>query len=299
MTATDERTSQVQQTAVTTPARPPAKSSWAVIGNDRTLRAAYRHCRQLTREQDRAEYALIQLLPAALRPACWALWAAANAIDDLADDRTVPPPERAARVEQWITALERELMTGTSTDLVRHALVDTSQRWRLDLSELHDAMTLVRDDAHGRRFADWSAWRSWGRGNLLPWFDQVRELFDKAGTPVALRLDTQEVYEEFLDGVRLTDILTDLSADLAQGDLLLPDDALDRYPKAAGDLADLRWSPAVSSLITHLSGLARRWVTQPALTRGMHPGPATILNTMADLLRAQLDAIVAAGPTLL
>lgn len=90
VTATDERTSQVQQTAVTTPARPLAKSSRAVIGNDRTLRAAYRHCRQLTREQDRAEYALIQLVPAALRPACWALWAAANAIDDLADDRTVP-----------------------------------------------------------------------------------------------------------------------------------------------------------------------------------------------------------------
>ncbi|MDX2765962.1 squalene/phytoene synthase family protein, partial [Streptomyces europaeiscabiei] len=299
MTATDERTSQVQQTAVTTPARPPAKSSRAVIGNDRTLRAAYRHCRQLTREQDRAEYALIQLVPAALRPACWALWAAANAIDDLADDRTVPPPERAARVEQWITALERELMTGTSTDPVRHALVDTAQRWRLDLSELHDAMSLVQDDAHGRRFADWSAWRSWGRGNLLPWFDQVRELFDRAGVPVALRLDTQEIYEEFLDGVRLTDILTDLSADLVQGDLLLPDDALDRYPKAAGDLTDLRWSPAVSSLITHLSGLARQWVTQPVLTRGMHPGPATILNTMADLLRAQLDAVTNAGPSLL
>lgn len=299
VTATDEPTSQVQQTAVARPARRPAKSSRVVIGNDRALRAAYRHCRQRTKEQDRAEYTLIQLVPAALRPACWALWAAANAIDDLADDRTVPPPERAARVEQWITALEGELMTGSSTDPVRHALVDTAQRWRLDLSELHDAMTLVQDDAHGRRFADWSAWRSWGRGNLLPWFDQVRELFDKAGAPVALRLDIQEVYEEFLDGFRLTDILTDLSADLAQGDLLLPDDALDRYPEAAGDLADLRWSPAVSSLVTHLSGLARQWVTQPVLTRGMHPGPATILNTMADLLRAQLDAIVAAGPTLL
>ncbi|MFE7044276.1 polyprenyl diphosphate synthase [Streptomyces atratus] len=300
MTATDEHTSQVkQQSVMMTSARRPAKSSRAVIGDDPALRAAYRYCRQQTKVQDPAEYALIQLVPAVLRPACWALWAAANAIDDLADDHTVPAAERAAQVEQWITALERELTTGSSTDPVRHALVDTALRWRLDLSELHDAMTLVRDDAHGRRFADWSAWRAWGRDNLLPWFDQVRDLFDKADVPVALRLDTQEVYEEFLDSVRLTDILTDLSADLAQGDLLLPDDALDRYPKAAGDLADLRWSPAVSGLITHLSGLARQWGTQPALTRGMHPGPATIVNTMADLLRAQLDAIVAAGPTLL
>ncbi|WP_037836047.1 MULTISPECIES: polyprenyl diphosphate synthase [unclassified Streptomyces] len=270
-----------------------------VTGDDPSLRAAYRLCRRLTREQDPAEYALIQLVPAPLRPALHALWAAANALDDLGDDRTAPAAERAARVEAWITALHRELPTGSSPDPVRHALVDTAARWRLDLSELRDAMVQVRDDTRGRRFDDWAAWRAWGRDNLLPWFGQVRTLFDRAGVPVALRLDARESYEEFLDGVRLTDILSDLSADLAEGDLLLPDEALDRYPGSAADLADRRWSPAVSDLITHLTGLARQWVTQGALTRGMHPGPATVLDTMAALLHAQLDAVDSAGPDLL
>ncbi|WP_037844360.1 polyprenyl diphosphate synthase [Streptomyces sp. NRRL S-455] len=270
-----------------------------VTGDDPSLRAAYRLCRRLTREQDPAEYALIQLVPAPLRPALHALWAAANALDDLGDDRTAPAAERAARVEAWITALHRELPTGSSPDPVRHALVDTAARWRLDLSELRDAMVQVRDDTRGRRFDDWAAWRAWGRDNLLPWFGQVRTLFDRAGVPVALRLDARESYEEFLDGVRLTDILSDLSADLAEGDLLLPDEVLDRYPGSAADLADRRWSPAVSALITHLTGLARQWVTQGALTRGMHPGPATVLHTMAALLHAQLDAVDSAGPDLL
>ncbi|MFF7098907.1 polyprenyl diphosphate synthase [Streptomyces nigra] len=270
-----------------------------MIGDDPALRSAYRLCRDSTRRQDPAEYALIQLVPVALRPACWALWAAANTIDDLADDRTASAGERAARVRRWIDALERELTTGTSPDPVRRALVDTAARWRLDLSGLHHAMTEVAVDAHGRRFADWSGWRAWGRGNLLPWFEQVRDLFDRAGVPVALRLDRQESYERFLDGMRLADILTDLSADLAQGDLLLPAEALDRCPGAEEDLTALRWSPAVAGLVAHLTDLGRQWVTQPSLTRGMHPGPATVLAAMADLLLAQLDAVDAAGPALL
>ncbi|MEV5352445.1 polyprenyl diphosphate synthase [Streptomyces sp. NPDC052693] len=266
---------------------------------DPALRAAYRLCRRRTRIEDPAEYALIQLVPAPLRPALHALWAAANALDDLGDDRTAPAAERAARVEAWIAALHRELPTGTSPDPIRHALVDTAGRWRLDLSDLRDAMAQVRDDTEGRRFADWAEWRAWGRENLLPWFAQVRAILDRAGVPVALRLDTRESYEEFLDGVRLTDILTDLSADLAQGDLLLPAEALARHPGSAEDLARLRWSPTVSALVTDLTGLARRWVGQETFTRGMHPGPATVLHTMAALLRAQLDAVDAAGPALL
>ncbi|WP_435280467.1 polyprenyl diphosphate synthase [Streptomyces koelreuteriae] len=270
-----------------------------MIGDDPALRAAYRLCRVRTRREDPAEYALIQLVPAPLRPALHALWAAANALDDLGDDRTAPAADRAVRVEEWISALHRELPTGTSQDPVRHALVDTAGRWRLDLSELQAAMVQVQEDTEGRHFTDWTEWRTWGRDNLLPWFGQVRTLFDRAGVPVALRLDTRETYEEFLDGVRLTDILTDLSADLAQGDLLLPGEALDNHPGSAADLAHRRWSPAVSALVTELTGLARRWVTQEGLSRGMHPGPATVLHTMAALLRAQLDAIDAAGPGVL
>ncbi len=110
-----------------------------------------------------------------------------------------------------------------------------------------------------------------GPRHAAPWFDQVRDLFDKAGAGVALRLDRQEVYTTFLDGVRLTDILTDLSADLAQGDLLLPGQALDRFPGCEDDLSHRRWSPATSALVTDLTRLARAWVTQPALATACTP----------------------------
>ncbi|MGJ7881318.1 polyprenyl diphosphate synthase [Streptomyces rochei] len=288
-----------RRSAVPRAGRRTTRSLWEAVGDDPALRAAYRLCRARTKRQDPAEYALIQLVPAVMRPACWALWAAANAIDDLADDHSVDAERRAERVGAWIAALDHDVATGSSTDPVRRALVDTAWRWRLDISGLHGAMAVVRRDSHGQRFADWNSWRAWGHGTLLPWFDQVRDLFDKAGAGVALRLDRQEVYTTFLDGVRLTDILTDLSADLAQGDLLLPGQALDRFPGCEDDLSHRRWSPATSALVTDLTRLARAWVTQPALAHGMHPGPAVVLDTMAGLLRAQLDAVDAAGPALL
>ncbi|MFE2051593.1 polyprenyl diphosphate synthase [Streptomyces sp. NPDC059459] len=238
-------------------------------------------------------------MPSVLRPACWALWAAVTVLDDLADEADVTPAERAAHVEAWTRALEHDLAAGSSTDPVRYALVDMAERWRLDLTSLQGAMAQTRDDAHGLRFADWAAWRAWCNKEIVPWVEQVRHLFEQAGAPMTLRLDRQADYERFVDGAQLTDLLTDLSTDLAQGLLLLPQEALEPFPGAEADLHQGRWSPPVAALITELTALARRRVTRPAMTRGMHPGAAIVLDTAAALMRAQLDAIDAAGPTLL
>ncbi|MDW4904812.1 polyprenyl diphosphate synthase [Streptomyces sp. ADMS] len=271
----------------------------ALMGEDPDLRAAYRLCRRTTQHHDPGIYALVQLMPAILRPACWALWAAASVLDDLVDQPDVEPAQRAARVEAWTRALKHDLAVGTSTDPIRYALVDAAGRWRLDLSSLQGAMARARDEAHGLRFTDWAEWRAWCNEELVPWVDQVRQLLERAGAPMTLRLDRQADYEQFIDGTQLTDILTDLSTDLADGLLLLPQETLERFPGAEADLVQGRWSPAVAALVAELTTLARRRVTRPAMTRGMHPGAANVLDTAADLMRAQLDAIEAAGPTLL
>ncbi|MEU4806980.1 polyprenyl diphosphate synthase [Actinosynnema sp. NPDC023587] len=282
-----------------TPARRGRTAGRAPMGEDPLLRAAYQLCRRTTRAHDPAIHTLVQLMPAVLRPACWALWAAASALDDLADRPGVEPARRAADVEAWTKALEHDLSVGTSADPIRHALVDTAVRWRLDLSGLRGAMATTRDDAHGLRFADWAQWQAWCNRGLVPWVDQVRHLFDQAGAPMTLRLDRQADYRHFIDGAQLTDTLTDLGTDLAQGHLLLPREAMDPFPGAEEDLTRGCWSPAVAALIADLTALARHRVIRPALTRGMHPGAAIVLDTAAALMRLQLDAVDAAGPTLL
>lgn len=272
------------------------------VSEDRTdadLRAAYRLCRRRARRQDPETYALIRLLPSALRPAGAALWAALSAIDDLIDDRDATAAERTARAEDWITALEADLVAGTSTDPVRLALMDTATRWNVDLSALRDGMLVSLDDTHRRHFDDWAQWRAWSRGHVLPTFDLVRSLLGRAGAPVVFRLDRQGSYERFLDGARLVETLTDLAADLDEGGLLLPREFTEKFPGAEDDLRHRRWTEGAAALVTELTGIARRWVTQPGLTHGMHPGPATLVRTLADLLLAQLDAVEAAGPALL
>lgn len=267
-------------------------------GEDPLLRAAYRLCLRTTQVHDPGIFALIQLMPAVLRPPCWALWAAASVLDDLADQRDAQQTEREARVQAWTQALQCDLAAGTSTDPVRRALVDTALRWHLDLSSLQGAVTSTLDDVNDRRFADWAEWHAWCEA-LVPWVDQVRHLFEQAGAPMTLRLDRQQDYKRFIDGAQLTDILTDLSADVTHGLLLLPQEALDAFPGAEDDLRQGSWSPATAALVRELTALARQWVTRPALTTGMHPGAAIVLDTAACLMRAQLDAVDVAGQALL
>ncbi|MGG2460412.1 polyprenyl diphosphate synthase [Streptomyces sp. RGM 3693] len=266
---------------------------------DTTLRAAYRVCRRTTRTQYPETYALIRLLPPVLHPACWAVWAAVNALDDLVDDRDAAAAERTARAESWIAALEADLASGTSTDPIRHALVDTAAQWHVDLSALRDGMLVMRDDVQ-RSFDDWAQWRVWSRGHVVPTFDLLRSLLGRAGVPVVVRLDRQASYERFLDGTRLVESLTDLAADLDDGHrLLLPREILEQFPGAWDDLRQRRWSTATAALVAELTGIARRWVAQPGLTDGMHPGIAIAVDAAADLLLAQLDAVEAAGSALL
>jgi len=78
-------------------------------------------------------------MPRMLWPGCWALWAALAAVDDIADSGTRHPAERAVELQAWVSALDAELAAGTSTDMVRRALVDTIMRWRLDVADLQVA----------------------------------------------------------------------------------------------------------------------------------------------------------------
>ncbi|MEV6591664.1 polyprenyl diphosphate synthase [Streptomyces acidicola] len=266
---------------------------------DTALPAAYRLCRRVTRTHDPEVDALIRLMPPVLRRPCWALWAAVSAFDDLVDGPDASAAERTAQAESWIAALEADLDSGTSTDPIRRALVDTAARWHVDLSAVRDGMLVTRDDVRRRSFDDWAQWHAWSRGHVVPTFELLRDLFGRAGVPVVVRLDRQASYERFLDSTRLVDTLTDLAADRREHRLLLPREILEQFPGAEDDLRQGRWSTAAADLVAELTGIARRWVTQPGLTLGMHPGPAIVVDAFADLLLAQLDAVEAAGPALL
>lgn len=263
------------------------------------LEGAYRWCRRMVRERDPAIYALTALMPRMLWPACWALWAALATVDDIVDSRTKQPTERAAALQAWVSALDVELTTGNSTDMVRRALVDTIVRWRLDVADLRASFQVLGGDVHPAPLVTWDDWRARSRGTDSAWARQILVLLDRVGVDMSFELRHGEAIARFLDGVQLVDNLVDLAEDLGQQPLTIPAEVLDRFPGAAEDLPQRRWTMPVQGVLAHLVSTARQWVDQPVLGVGWHPGPAILLSTTSRVFLARLDAVAAAGPGLL
>ncbi|HEY7265755.1 MAG TPA: polyprenyl diphosphate synthase [Trebonia sp.] len=263
------------------------------------LEGAYRWCRRTVRERDPAIYALTALMPRMLWPGCWALWAALATVDDIADSRTRHPEERAVELQTWVSTLDAELATGTSTDMVRRALVDTIVRWGLDVADLRASFQIIAGDLHPAPLITWEDWRARSRGTDSAWARQILALLERAGVDMSFALRDGEAIARFLDGVQLTDNLVDLAEDLGQRPLTIPAEVLDRFPGAAEDLPQRRWTMPVQGVLAHLVSMARHWVDQPGLGVGWHPGPAILLETTSRVFMARLDAVAAAGPGLL
>src|SRR5690348_9779547 len=260
---------------------------------------AYRWCRRTVRERDPAIYALTALMPRMLWPGCWALWAALAAVDDIVDSGTRHPTERAVEVQAWVSALDAELATGTSTDMVRRALVDTIVRWGLDVADLRASFRVLAGDVQPAPLLTWDDWRGRARGTDSAWARQVLVLLDRAGVGMPFGLRHGEAGARFLDGVQLVDDLADLAGDLGRQPLTIPAEVLGRFPGAAEDLSRRRWTVPVQGVLAYLVSTARQWVDQPGLGAGWHPGPAILVAAASRVFLARLDAIAAAGPGLL
>ena len=238
-------------------------------------------------------------MPRVLRPGCWALWAALAAADDIVDSGAGQPAERAAGLQAWVSALDAELAAGTSTDVVRRALVDTIVRWGLDVADLGASFQVLAGDVYRGPLVTWDDWRARSRGTDSAWARQILVLLDRAGVDMSVALRHGEAISRFLDGVQLTDNLADLAGDLGQRLLTIPAEVLDRFPGAAEDLSRRRWTVPVQGVLAYLVSTARRWVDQPGLGAGWHPGPAILVAATSRVFLARLDAIAAAGPGLL
>lgn len=284
------------------------------------IAAAYASCRRLVRSSRSVEYSVMQLMPTALRPACWAMYAAAVTTDALVDDEEGSPAERAARLQAWVDALRAELSEAGSSpagpsraglshgpggdgrdrgDPVRRALADTIRTWQLDVETLTPVFTALREDASGRRPQTWREWSLRTQAENTPWAMWCLTLLTRAGVPTTVRQEHLEAMPAFLDGLYLTDTLTDLASDLGRGILTLPEEALAAHGVPEADLLARRWTPPVEALIAGLTDQADDWLEQPALQRGVHPGMAVLLRTSTDLFRARVRTARRLGPALL
>ncbi|MER7402512.1 polyprenyl diphosphate synthase [Streptomyces sp. NPDC000070] len=277
--------------------------------HDPVLRRGYEACRRATRARGEIEYAVSLLLPPPLRIATWALYGAGVTVDCLAD--TAEPSDtkdagRAERLEAWISAFDADLRDGHSTDPVRQALIHTMLTWNLPPGFMHTQFEQLRQDVHGRRFATWQEWRRYNSLVTTPFVLRAASLMMRvaglSAEPEAIASvvpDAAVACQMAADAIILTDAIVDLSEDLADGHVPLPQEALDEAGVRRADLLDRRSTPAFEELVRRLADRARGWLDRTPVPPVLHPAVGIALGAYTDLYRLRLRAAADAPAALL
>ncbi|MET7299164.1 polyprenyl diphosphate synthase [Embleya sp. NPDC005575] len=277
--------------------------------DDPRLVEAYDACRTAIRRAGGTEYRTAQLMPPALRPALWAIYAAGRVLDDIAD--TGEPTGRGALFDAWTTAFHEDLRRGDSADPVRRALVHTMRTWDLPTDGLSAAFAATRADIDGRTHPTWQAWSTYSQAVNTSFFAQGAALLAAAGLYLPLRLRYLEAARQWVDALSIIDNLEDLAEDLAQGRITMPMEILADHALTAADLASAaRSAPRnrapngatdtpVEALIGRLAAQARTWLVQPDLFRELPPALAVVARAVTDIGRLRLDRIERTGIELL
>jgi phytoene/squalene synthetase len=210
---------------------------------DPDLKNAYAVCRRIVRRRNPDEYALAKLIPSTLRPACWAVWAAGSAADDLVDHGG-DPQRRAAALAEWAGAFKTDLERGTSGDPVRRALVHTVLTWNFSPGDVYAALHTLHQDIRDEQPATWEQWRtqraSWTVGTV-----NSALVLAGVGFGMPVRLRDLDSWRRWLDALLLVDSLEDLSADLTRGHIDWPVEAFRQAGADPADLLDRRWTPGL------------------------------------------------------
>ncbi|HET6503102.1 MAG TPA: polyprenyl diphosphate synthase [Amycolatopsis sp.] len=262
---------------------------------DPDLRNAYAVCRRIVRRRTPDDYALTQLVPPALRPAYWALWAALIVTDDLADHGG-DAEQRAAALEAWTAAFTTDLERGTSCDPVRRALVHTMLTWNFSSGEIYASLRTMHHNISDDQPDTWEQWRTERASFDVATVNSVLVLAG-AGLGMPVRLRDLGSWRRWGEATLLVDSLLDLPADLARGHLVWPVEAFEQAGADPADLLARRWTPGVESLTKQVNALALRWLRLD--TVGLPPWLTMLFDSATAMFRARLRETIAAGPALL
>jgi 15-cis-phytoene synthase len=231
----------------------------ALAADPTDVRAAYRHCEQVTRTQARNFSYGIRLLPPAKRRALSAVYAFARRIDDIGDG-TLPAADKLAALGEAraaVAALETAGAAASSGDLVLVALTDAASRRPVPLSAFAELIEGCEADVRGTVYTTFAELEHYctcvagsiGRLSL--------GVFGSSAPAVA-----EPLADALGIALQLTNILRDIREDLGNGRVYLPAEDLERFGAglAPGRPADsLEGDRALHDVIRFEAGRAFAW----------------------------------------
>lgn len=232
-----------------------------------SIEDAYELCRQITAKYAKTFYLGTLLMSQTKRKAIWAIYAWCRRTDELVDGSVaaITTPET---LERWEQQLE-SIFAGSPVDDSDVALVDTLQRFPMDIQPFRDMIAGQRMDLYRSRYETFEelllyCYRVAGTVGLMstsvmgvdtsqytaPW-NQDREIYIPKEEAIALGIANQ-----------LTNILRDVGEDANRGRIYIPLEELALFNYTEQDLlqgvCDRRWCELMRFQIQR----ARKFYTQ-------------------------------------
>jgi len=233
------------------------------------------------------------LLPAALRPAVFALYAFARSADDLADEGDLPATERLRHLAAYHAELDR-IADGQPAQLpLFHHLAPLIAAHRLPLGPFYDLLDAFTQDVVKSRYANFAELADYCRRSANPVGRLLLHLFG-ADSPENLNRS-----DALCTALQLINHWQDVGVDLAKGKsgrIYLPQDEMARFGVSEADLERRRTSADFRALMAFQCARARMLLEAGApLGRALSGRIGMEIRAIAAGGRHILDKLAAVG----
>ncbi|MGH7815073.1 MAG: squalene synthase HpnC [Candidatus Binataceae bacterium] len=207
--------------------------------------AAYEFCARLAKSHYENFTVASWLMPRAMRPPMYAVYAYARMADDFADEH-----RSLAMLDEW----ERELnlaYAGTPRHPVFIALADTIRRFDIPREPFADLLAAFRSDVNFKGFDTLDGLLGYSRCSANPVGRIVLCLFGYRDA------ERQRLSDLVCSGLQLANFWQDVAIDLGKGRIYLPRRERERFGVAATDLSAHSATPGFIELMRHEVAVAR------------------------------------------
>jgi hydroxysqualene synthase len=247
-----------------------------------SIEQAFAACQQITRDHYENFPVASLLLPARQRPFVAAVYAFARTADDFADEGSLPPAERLARLDDWQHALERAYK-GEADHPIFIALAETAARTGIPQKLFTDLLTAFRMDVQKKRYRNFQEILEYCRFSANPVGRIVLHLFNEV-SPEKLHWSDQ-----ICTGLQLANFWQDVRVDMEKDRIYLPLEDLSHFEYTEDDLRAGRDDRRFRDLIEF----------QVRRARGFLVGGRPLVSAVGFRLRLELALTVRGGLAIL
>jgi squalene synthase HpnC len=247
-----------------------------------TIDQAFKHCERLAREHYENFPVASLLLPRGRRRYVAAIYAFARIADDFADEGSLPPEERLAKLKDWEDFLD-EAYAGEATHPVFIAMAETAARTGIPRELPAALLTAFRMDVTHHRYQTFEELLEYCKFSANPVGRIVLHLFN------AVSEATVGPSDAICTALQLTNFLQDLARDCDNGRIYLPLEDCERFGYTEEDLKRRTVDGRFRDLM----------MFQVERTRALLRKGLSILPLVKNPLRLELDLTLRGGNEIL